>query len=156
MLTAFAILCCRGLKQVRAVALAGASVQLLLSGLLLVAYCQERSAGNTAQMLFQFRHSWFEALHIQFFVGVDGISVSMILLTSFVVLAGILVSWKMEILSKEFFFLLLILSAGAYGFSLSSNYNSRPRAAEVLVNGDAYEVIRRRETYEDLIRLESD
>ncbi len=48
-----------------------------------------------------------------------------------------------------------VMSAGAYGFSLSSNYNSRPRVAEVLVNGDQYEVIRRRETYEDLIRLES-
>jgi diaminopimelate decarboxylase len=47
------------------------------------------------------------------------------------------------------------MSAGAYGFSLSSNYNSRPRAAEVLVNADSYEVIRRRESYEDLIRLES-
>lgn len=50
--------------------------------------------------------------------------------------------------------LLAVMSAGAYGFSLSSNYNSRPRAAEVLVSGQAYEVIRRRETYEDLVRLE--
>ena len=50
--------------------------------------------------------------------------------------------------------LLAVMSAGAYGFSLSSNYNSRPRAAEVLVNGDKYQVIRKRETYEDLVRLE--
>jgi diaminopimelate decarboxylase len=50
--------------------------------------------------------------------------------------------------------LLAIMSAGAYGFSLSSNYNSRCRPAEVLVNGDMYQIIRRRETYEDLIRLE--
>jgi diaminopimelate decarboxylase len=50
--------------------------------------------------------------------------------------------------------LLAIMSAGAYGFSLSSNYNSRPRAAEVLVNDQNYRVIRRRESYEDLIRLE--
>ena len=48
-----------------------------------------------------------------------------------------------------------IMSAGAYGFSLSSNYNSRPRVAEVLVTGDTYEVIGRRGTYEDLIRLET-
>jgi diaminopimelate decarboxylase len=47
-----------------------------------------------------------------------------------------------------------VMSAGAYGFSLSSNYNSRPRVAEVLVSGKKYEVIRRRESYEDLIRLE--
>ncbi len=50
--------------------------------------------------------------------------------------------------------LLAVMSAGAYGFSLSSNYNSRPRAAEVLVDGDMFTVVRRRETYEDLIRLE--
>jgi len=50
--------------------------------------------------------------------------------------------------------LLALMSAGAYGFSMSSNYNSRPRAAEVLVNGDRYFVIRQRETYDDLIRGE--
>ncbi len=50
--------------------------------------------------------------------------------------------------------LLAVMSAGAYGFSLSSNYNSRPRVAEVLVSGSSYQVIRKRETYEDLIRLE--
>ncbi len=50
--------------------------------------------------------------------------------------------------------LLAVMSAGAYGFSLSSNYNSRPRAAEVLVDGDTFTVVRKRETYEDLVRLE--
>lgn len=50
--------------------------------------------------------------------------------------------------------LLAVMSAGAYGFSMSSNYNSRPRAAEVLVDGDVFHVIRDRETYEDLIRGE--
>ncbi|HEX4998024.1 MAG TPA: diaminopimelate decarboxylase, partial [Terriglobia bacterium] len=52
--------------------------------------------------------------------------------------------------------LLAVMSAGAYGFSLSSNYNSRPRVAETLVSGNGYRVIRRRETYDDLIRLEAD
>ncbi len=47
-----------------------------------------------------------------------------------------------------------LLSAGAYGFSMSSNYNSRPRAAEVLVKGKKFVVVRKRETYEDLIRGE--
>jgi len=50
--------------------------------------------------------------------------------------------------------LLALMSAGAYGFSMSSNYNSRPRAAEVLVDGDRFYVIRKRETYDDLIRGE--
>jgi diaminopimelate decarboxylase len=50
--------------------------------------------------------------------------------------------------------LLAIWGAGAYGFVLSSNYNSRPRAAEVLVEGGRFRVIRRRETYDDLVRGE--
>lgn len=50
--------------------------------------------------------------------------------------------------------LLAIFSAGAYGMSMSSNYNARCRAAEVLVSGDRYQIIRRRETYEDLVRNE--
>jgi diaminopimelate decarboxylase len=49
---------------------------------------------------------------------------------------------------------LAVCTAGAYGFVLSSNYNSRPRAPEVLVEGASFRVIRRRETYEDLIRGE--
>jgi diaminopimelate decarboxylase len=51
--------------------------------------------------------------------------------------------------------LLAVMSAGAYGFSMSSNYNSRPRAAEVLVDGNRYAVIRRRETLDQLIQGEA-
>jgi diaminopimelate decarboxylase len=50
--------------------------------------------------------------------------------------------------------LLAVMSAGAYGFSMSSNYNSRPRAAEVLVRGNDYYVTRERETYADLVNGE--
>jgi diaminopimelate decarboxylase len=51
--------------------------------------------------------------------------------------------------------LLVVRSAGAYGFAMSSNYNARPRAAEVLVDGERGVLARRRETYEDLVRGES-
>jgi len=51
--------------------------------------------------------------------------------------------------------LLAVMSAGAYGFALSSNYNSRPRAPEILVCGDRFKIIRKRETFRDLIRGES-
>ncbi|KPJ99997.1 MAG: diaminopimelate decarboxylase [Desulfobacterales bacterium SG8_35] len=51
--------------------------------------------------------------------------------------------------------LMAVMSSGAYGFSMSSNYNSRPRAAEVLVKEDQFYVIRERENYETLIRDES-
>ena len=50
--------------------------------------------------------------------------------------------------------LMAVMSAGAYGFTMSSNYNSRPRIAEVLVNNDRYYVIRKREEYADLLRGE--
>lgn len=49
---------------------------------------------------------------------------------------------------------LAVFSAGAYGFTMASNYNSRPRAAEILVDGDQAILARRRETYEDLVALE--
>ncbi len=117
--TALIILFCNGLKQVRSVALLGSVAQLLLSGFLLYLYLQERNTGNAAPMLFENNYVWFAASNIHFHIGVDGISIAMILLTASVVVAGILVSWEMEKLNKEFFFLLILLSMGAYGFFIS-------------------------------------
>jgi diaminopimelate decarboxylase len=51
--------------------------------------------------------------------------------------------------------LLAVMSSGAYGFSMSSTYNSRPRVAEVLVSGGSFQVIRQREGYDDLVRGEA-
>jgi len=50
--------------------------------------------------------------------------------------------------------LLALMTAGAYGFTMSSNYNSRPRACEVMVKGASFKVVRKRETYQDLVRGE--
>ena len=50
--------------------------------------------------------------------------------------------------------LIAIFTAGAYGYTMMSNYNSRPMLPEVLVDGDSFEVIRKRQTYEDLVALE--
>ncbi len=118
LITAIIILFVKGLKQVRTVALAGSLLQLALVFNLLFQYLKER-ASNTAPMLFQYDYNWFDSLNIHYHVGVDGISVAMILLTSLVVVAGVLVSWAQETLSKEFFFLLIFLSLGAYGFFIS-------------------------------------
>jgi len=51
--------------------------------------------------------------------------------------------------------LLAVMSAGAYGFTMASNYNSHPKAPEVLVDGDKYYVVRKRESFEDLINGET-
>lgn len=118
-LTALSILFCKGLKQVRTVALTGTVAQLLLSFVLLYQFLQERASGNTATTVFNYKTTLFSGFNIEYNVGVDGIAISMILLTAFIVVAGVLVSWTMEKLSKEFFFLLLFLSMGAYGFFIS-------------------------------------
>jgi NADH-quinone oxidoreductase subunit M len=118
LITVVSILLCKGLKQVRVVALSGAIAQLLYSFYILFSYWELRVVDGT-QMLFTEDHVWYAPLNIHYHVGVDGISIAMILLTAFITVAGILVSWSMEKLSKEFFFLLTLLSMGAYGFFIS-------------------------------------
>ena len=119
LLTALAILPMKGLKQVRMVALLGSVLQLILCFVLFYFYQRERSNGNVANFLFEDNYTWYAPLGINYHIGVDGISVAMILLTVFVVMAGVLVSWKMEKMNKEFFFLLIFLSMGAYGFFIA-------------------------------------
>jgi diaminopimelate decarboxylase len=67
---------------------------------------------------------------------------------------GDFIAREREIVQPEQGDLLAVMSAGAYGFSMASNYNSRVRPAEVLVDGDEYHVIRRRETFDDLVCCE--
>ncbi len=119
LLTAVGILFCRGLVQVRNVALLGSVAQLGMAVTVLLEYWEQKAAGSASGMLFEYSYTWFQPLQINYHVGVDGISIAMILLTACVVLAGVLVSWTTDKLSKEFFFLLILLSIGAYGFFIS-------------------------------------
>ena len=114
--TALVILFCKKDSQVRVVSFLGSVAQLALCVFLLTAYLKQRGTGGNAQMLFEYNRAWFAPLNINYHVGVDGISIAMILLTAFVVTAGVLVSWATDKWSREFFFLLMLLSAGAYGF----------------------------------------
>lgn len=118
--TALALLLIRQRSMLRWVALAGSLVQLVLSFLLYFSYTAEsKQAGKESVYLFERIYSFFPDWNINFHVGVDGISVAMILLTAFIVVAGILVSWEMDQMPREFFFLLILLSLGAYGFFIS-------------------------------------
>ena len=119
LITALAAFLMRNKEQVKWTAFTGAFVQLILSLFLFKAFNDARAAGNTAQMLFEQQTALFKSWNISFHLGVDGISVAMILLTSFVVVAGVLMSWKVEKMTKEFYFLLILLSMGAYGFFIS-------------------------------------
>lgn len=117
--TSVLVLFSQNKNQVKWVSLIGSFVQLVISIGLLFFYLQERSNGNQSIMLFETNIVWFPTWNIHYHIGVDGISIAMILLTALVVLSGILVSWKQEKNNKEFFFLLILLSAGAYGFFIS-------------------------------------
>jgi len=109
----------RNAQQVKWTALIGSTLQIVLAFALLISFRNERAAGNTRQVLFELQYNWFPAWNISFHLGVDGISVAMILLTAFVVIAGVLVSWNVTKMTKEFYFLLVLLSMGAYGFFIS-------------------------------------
>lgn len=118
-LTVLTLLLTRGLEQARVVSAAGMGAQLLASFYLLFAFLKERAAGNTVEMLFRAGYKWYAPLNISLELGVDGISVAMILLTSIVMLAGVFISWQMKDLAKEFFISLIILGAGVFGFFVS-------------------------------------
>jgi NADH-quinone oxidoreductase subunit M len=107
------------LKNVRIISAIGMTAQLIFSFLLLYWFYQERGAGNTDEMLFVSSTTWYESFNIQLKFGVDGISVSMILLTSIVTFAGVFVSWQVDFLTKEFFISLILLASGVFGFFIS-------------------------------------
>ena len=108
-------------KQVRGVMVAGASVLLGLSIYLVFAFLEARETmpADQAPMLFTYCVPWFEPLHINYSLGVDGISVVMLLLTSIIVFTGTFASWQMEPMKKEYFLWFTLLSIGVYGFFIS-------------------------------------
>ena len=110
---------CRNIKQIRAVAVVGSLALTALSIYLLVDYLGLRAAGETAPMLYTDQWDWFKPLHIQLAVGVDGISIAMLLLSSIILLTGSFASWKINPLPKEFFLWLILLSTGVFGFFIT-------------------------------------
>ena len=106
----------RNLNQVRGVMVAGSTALLILSVWLTITFIQEREAGNTAAMLFEDSIVWFEPLNIAYAVGVDGISVVMLLLSSIIVFTGTFASWQLKPMTKEYFLWFTLLSTGVYGF----------------------------------------
>ena len=116
MLGGFAL--CRSDKAVRTVAVAGSMALLALSVWLLVDYIALRQAGETAEMLYTGSWVWFAPLNIHLAVGVDGVSIAMLLLSSIIIFAGSFASWKIDNM-RHFFMWLLLLSTGVFGFFIS-------------------------------------
>ncbi len=118
-LTVIGLMFTKTSQQARLVAVVGMGIQLLHSINVMLRYRAARAGGETAEMLFTKDVVWFKQFNIHYFIGVDGISVSMILLTSIITLAGVLISWSIKDLTKEFFISLLVLSTGVFGFFIS-------------------------------------
>jgi NADH-quinone oxidoreductase subunit M len=119
LLTVAAILISRNQNQVRMSAAIGMGIQLVQSVNLIFVYLAERKNGNLDEMLFTKSYLWFKSLNIYFSIGVDGISVALIALTGIVIFTGVLVSWNVEKLYKEFFISLIVLTTGVFGFFVS-------------------------------------
>lgn len=109
----------RTTNQVRGVMVVGSSALLLHSIYLTFEFLAERAAGNLSPMLFQDSWVWFPDLHINYAVGVDGISVVMLLLSAIIVFTGTFASWKLKPLTKEYFLWFTLLSMGVFGFFIT-------------------------------------
>ena len=109
----------KNLNQVRGVMVVGASCLLALSIWLTVYFVQQRAAGNTDVMLLAYSTPWFKPLNIEYAIGVDGISVVMLLLSSIIVFTGTFASWQLKPLTKEYFLWFTLLSTGVFGFFIS-------------------------------------
>ena len=109
---------CRDIKQIRAVAVTGSTLLVALSVWLLVDYLALRAAGEQAEMLFTDSWTWFGPLNINLAVGVDGVSIAMLILSSIIVFAGSFASWKIDD-ARHFFMWLLLLSTGVFGFFIT-------------------------------------
>jgi len=110
---------CKNIRQIRTVAVIGSTILMILSVVLVYLFLAERNAGNTAEMLFMYDVLWYPAFNIHYAVGVDGISVVMLMLSSVIVFTGVFASWNMKPLTKEFFLWLILLALGVFGFFIS-------------------------------------
>lgn len=109
----------KGIKGVRTVMVVGSSALLLLAAYLTVIYLADRAAGATGEMLYTASFEWFKPLHIKYSVGVDGISVAMLLLSAIIVFTGTFASWRLQPLTKEYFLWFTLLSTGVFGFFIT-------------------------------------
>ncbi|MDR3327510.1 MAG: NADH-quinone oxidoreductase subunit M [Prevotellaceae bacterium] len=106
------------MKTIRSIMVAGATALLALSIVLVILFLRERAIDPIAEMLFISSWSWYAPLNISFTVGVDGISVAMLMLSSIIVFTGVFSSWNMN-MAKEFFLWYCLLSIGVYGFFIT-------------------------------------
>jgi NADH-quinone oxidoreductase subunit M len=112
-------------RRIKRISLAGNLINLLLVISLTFRFISAAAAtstvADTTASLFQFTYKvgWFQMMNIEYNIGVDAISVLMMLLTAIVIFCGILASWNVDKQAKEFFILLNVLVAGVFGVFIS-------------------------------------
>ncbi len=106
-------------QGVRLISAIGMGAQLILSLILVFNYISASKLNGFTSLMYETSYSWFPAFNINFHTGVDGISLAMILLTALISFTGVLASWNITEKPKEFFFNLILLSTGAFGFFIS-------------------------------------
>ena len=111
----------RNLRQIRSVMVVGSSLLLALSIYLTIDFISQRTAGADAPFLYAASWTWYAPLNICYSIGVDGISVAMILLSAIIVFTGTFASWRLQPLTKEFFLWYVLLSLGVFGFFISTD-----------------------------------
>ena len=112
-------------RMIRWIAAVGTGLELILAAVMTGTFWQQarldvhNTAGLVSKLYLVEKVPWFKSLGITYFVGVDGISVSMVVLTAIVIFTGVLASWEVKERTKEFFALLLTLVTGVFGVFLS-------------------------------------
>ncbi len=109
----------RSMNAIRTVMTVCSIALVALAIWLCVDFLELRAAGNTDEMLFTGSWMWYAPLNIHLAIGVDGISVFMIMLSAIIVFAGTFASWKIDPLPKNFFLWFALLSMGVFGFFIS-------------------------------------
>ena len=111
----------RNLRQTRSVMVVGSSMLLLLAIYLTTDFIAQRGAGADAEFLYAASWQWYAPMNICYSIGVDGISVAMILLSAIIVFTGTFASWRLQPMTKEFFLWYVLLSLGVFGFFISTD-----------------------------------
>ncbi len=113
-----ALFLCKEMKAIRTVMITGASLLVILAGIVTYLFFQSKAANPDLEMHFVQSIEWFKPLNICYAVGIDGISLVMLILTVIIVFTGIFSSWNMN-MAKEYFLWYCLLSVGVFGFFIS-------------------------------------
>jgi len=110
-------------SAIKWIALGGTGLHLVLTAFTTWLFFNDKTTSTVGQYFSNFKfiekHPWFPSLGIQYSVGLDGISLAMLALTSIVIFCGVLASWAVENRTKEYFILLLVLVTGVFGVFVS-------------------------------------